>query len=321
MVITVEEVEAFWEQGYVVVEDVLAPEILAAVGAECAEIAARLVQGELGPGGADADLLRQPWPSQVLELVRRTGKSYAQHFDISLPPGRTVDASTPVNTGPAIFGFLVYPRLLEVVEVIVGPEIVCNPTQHLRMKLPESAVPAGADGLTSRVPWHQDNGVLLEEADDSHVLTVWAPLTPATEENGCLVVVPGSHRWPLLAHCPTEAGYAIPQQAMSLAEAVAVEMGPGSVLLMHQRTVHASGANRTRGDVRVSLDLRYQPSGEPSGRPLYPSFLVRSTTRPQDVLADAAQWAALWASTRARLANRAVVGAFFRWGDGGAACA
>ena len=56
--------------------------------------------------------------------------------------------------------------------MIVGPEIVCNPTQHLRMKLPESAVPAGADGLTSRVPWHQDNGVLLEEADDSHVLTV-----------------------------------------------------------------------------------------------------------------------------------------------------
>ena len=50
MVITVEEVEAFWEQGYVVVEDVLAPEILAAVGAECAEIAARLVQGVPGPG-------------------------------------------------------------------------------------------------------------------------------------------------------------------------------------------------------------------------------------------------------------------------------
>jgi ectoine hydroxylase-related dioxygenase (phytanoyl-CoA dioxygenase family) len=189
------------------------------------------------------------------------------------------------------------------------------------MKLPESAVPAGADGLTSRVPWHQDNGVLLEEADDSHVLTVWAPLTPATEENGCLFVVPGSHRWPLLAHCPTEAGYAIPEQAMSLAGAVAVEMSPGSVLLMHQRTVHASGVNRTGGDVRVSLDLRYQPSGEASGRPLYPSFLARSRARPQDVVVGAAEWASLWTSTRARLADRDIEGGFFRWGDGGAACA
>ena len=35
---------------------------------------------------------------------------------------------------------------------------------------------------------------MKEEADDTEIITVWFPLRDATEENGCLAVVPRSHQ-------------------------------------------------------------------------------------------------------------------------------
>ena len=46
-------------------------------------------------------------------------------------------------------------------------------------------------------------------------------------------------------------------------------MRPGSVLLMHQRTIHSSLENLTDDQVRISLDLRYQPIGQATGRPAF----------------------------------------------------
>ena len=94
---------------------------------------------------------------------------------------------------------------------VLGPEISSNPVQHIRMKLPPRAVAKGEfNGLVSQIPWHQDNGVLLPEADEATILTVWAPITAATLENGCLQVIPRPHRAELVAHCPTARGVAIP---------------------------------------------------------------------------------------------------------------
>ena len=62
-------------------------------------------------------------------------------------------------------------------------------------QLPACAVEQGTyNGLISKIPWHQDNGVIMPEADEASILTVWLPLTLATIPNGCLQVVPGSHR-------------------------------------------------------------------------------------------------------------------------------
>ena len=52
----------------------------------------------------------------------------------------------------------------------------------------------------------------------------------------------------------------------------------------------------------MSLDLRYQPADEPTGRPSYPSFVVRSRRAPEKVPSHQ-QWASTWLETRARLAD------------------
>ena len=49
------------------------------------------------------------------------------------------------------------------------------------MKLPARAVAAGLQhSLVTSVPWHQDNGVIMPEADDATILTVWMPVNEST---------------------------------------------------------------------------------------------------------------------------------------------
>ena len=161
------------------------------------------------------------------------------------------------------------------VESIVGPEIWSNPVQHVRLKPPERLVPKNHNGqaLVSATNWHQDNGVVLPEADDSEVLTVWFPLNEATLENGCLQIMPRSHRQGLQTHCPGgPGGLWIPELFMDMDAALPVPMQPGDVLFLTQHTIHGSLANNS-DDVRWSFDLRYNPIGQPTGRDLFPGFV------------------------------------------------
>jgi phytanoyl-CoA hydroxylase len=220
-----------------------------------------------------------------------------------------------------VFDVLTSPRLLDVVESVVGPEIFSNPVQHIRMKLPRRAVASGKhNGLVSKIPWHQDNGVILPEADVATILTVWMPLNEATVDNGCLQVIPGSHRGDLFDHCPTDASLQIPEKLLPTERATPLPMRAGSVLLMTQRTVHSSLDNITDDEVRISLDLRYQPIGQPSGRPAFPGFVARSAARPESVLRDPAAWAQSWLEARERLAEQQDP-SYNRWRADAAVCA
>jgi hypothetical protein len=81
-----------------------------------------------------------------------------------------------------------HPRLLDCLEQLVGPDIVLKSTR-IFYKHGRS---------TSYVGWHQDG--VTERLEDSHSPAVFLGLTAATVENGCLRVVPRSHRMGLLQH-------------------------------------------------------------------------------------------------------------------------
>ena len=70
-------------------------------------------------------------------------------------------------------------------------------------------------------------------------------------------------------------------------------MKRGSALFMHRRTMHSSLRNLSDG-VRWSFDLRYQPIGQPTGRPWFPAFVARSRRDPSRRCATGARWADLW---------------------------
>jgi hypothetical protein len=161
----------------------------------------------------------------------------------------------------------------------------------------------------------------MPEADEATILTAWVPLTEATVENGCLEVVPRSHLHGIETHCVTPQGVVIPERAVATQEAIPLPMSPGSVLLMTQRTIHSSLENTTADEVRISMDLRYQPIGQPTGRPPFApaGFNARSADHPETVLRDPVVWARRWHELRARLADDNPI--FNRWRSDGEACA
>lgn len=190
----------------------------------------------------------------------------------------------------AAFEFLRNANLLELVEGIVGPEITCNPVQHLRAKLPTRLTPGPLGHVAA---WHQDMGVILDESDPHFILTVWLPMTDANLENGCLQILPLAHGEGLLEHVKKSAGTVIVDEEMPDIEPLVLEMEKGSVLLMNKQIPHRSTDNRSSG-VRWSMDLRYQKTGTPTGRPFYPDFVVRSRSHPDSELTDHREWVRMW---------------------------
>ena len=319
--LTADQRAQFDAEGYLVVEDVLDRDAdLQPLLVEYASVLDELAHQYRAEGAIAATYEELDFPDRLVRISVESGRKLSGHFDISLPQ-TGIRPDTPIHLGPAVFDLLTKPRLLDVVESVVGPEIFANPVQHVRMKLPAHALTAGTtDGLNARIPWHQDNGVILPEADEATILTVWLPLTDATVENGCLQVIPRSHRGDLVAHCPGPRGAEIPERLLDTELAVPLPMRAGSLLLMHQRTAHSSLDNLTAHQVRISFDLRYQPVGQPTGRPAFPGFVARSAAHPESVLHDAEAWAHLWLDARAKLAERENP-SFNRWQAGVGACA
>jgi phytanoyl-CoA hydroxylase len=259
-----------------------------------------------------------PFGERLTCAVAEAKQPYDRYFDICLPQG-DVTETTPMHLGPAVFGLLRNPKLLDAVEEFIGPEIYSSPIQHARIKLPEKRLPKESrSGLTAQIGWHQDVATVVEEADGSDILTVWFPMTKAGVENGCLAVVPGSHHHGLAQHCLIKDQVCIPDHLLT-DEFKPLPMEPGDVLIMHRRTKHAGLPNQS-DSIRWSFDLRYQPVDQPSPRPWFPGFVARSRSNPENELRDPKAWMQLWMDTRRTLATDGGV-EFYRWKTNDPMCA
>ena len=191
--------------------------------------------------------------------------------------------------GRSMFAFLYNENLLDTVGSLIGPEITCNPIQHIRAKPPSEQ---GHSSWSHGVPWHQDAAVMMKEAEGSDVITCWLPLGKSTVEMGCLQVLPGVSRLGYLAH-QKEGGTMIVPELMPDVEPVFLECDRGDVALLSRFTPHSSVPNSS-DRCRWSLDLRYQPTGQHTGRTAHPDFVVRSRKEPESVMHDYDTWHQLW---------------------------
>lgn len=318
------DLEHFQHEGYFVAPGVLDPERdLQPVKAEYRDLLDSITarwhaEGKIS--STDAEL------SFAERLCRFTaqGLDWMQFFDISLPSKVTVD--TPIHLGPAVFHLLRNPRLLDVLEKLIGPEIYSNPVQHIRIKPPEWSVPQNLlNGLTAAVGWHQDMGVANADADETNMISVWIAVFDATVENGCLQVVPGSHKGDLALHCNYGEGKKsfyqvnIPDKLVSRNQ-VPVPMKSGDALFFHKKLMHSSLPNKSNS-IRWSFDLRYNVIGQSTGRAWLPGFVARSKAHPETELKDPVQWAEMWRETRARMAVGEGIVPSSRWNSDHPLCA
>ena len=316
--------DQFEDQGYVVVRELLNwEEDLQPVVQEYERVLDRLVHQWYTAGRLNTLHSHLRFADRLIQATREARLPYDREFDISLPQ-QNITEQTPIHTGPAVFDLLRNDRLLDHVTYFIGNEIYSNPVQHTRVKIPEHLLPEEIrTGLTTQIACHQDSGVVIADADETSMLTVWFPMTSATVKNGCLAVIPGSHRKGVELHCPSRNPLTIDQTCIPdrliNQELVPLAMEPGDVLFMHRRTIHCGLVNRS-DQIRWSFDLRYQPIGEPTGRPWFPGFVARSKAHPETELHDASAWAASWHEARRKLAHSDDV-AFNRWQQGDPRCA
>lgn len=117
--------------------------------------------------------------------------------------------------------------------------------------------PPGAKGQGM----HQDNFYLL--AEPASCIAAWTAIDPATVDNGCLHVVPGSHRDDI--HCPQEAkaegwmdyGDSHIRPFPRDAKAIPLEVPRGSTAFFGGQMIHGSGPNRTKSTSRRTFIGHY----------------------------------------------------------------
>jgi hypothetical protein len=146
-----------------------------------------------------------------------------------------------------------YPRILDAVEKILGPDILCWGSGFF-IKNPHDK---------RRVTWHQDSTYWGLSSPD--IATAWVAFTPSISANGCMRVIPGTHMLPQLLHEDTFA----PDNLLSRGQEIAVEVDesravdivlePGQMSLHHVLLVHSSEPNESELR-RVGFAIRYLPT-------------------------------------------------------------
>lgn len=107
-------------------------------------------------------------------------------------------------------------------------------------------------------PWHQDSHYF--NFDCQPQIGLWLAISAATLDNGCLSVLPGSHRLPVQPHRPDRRpganhGY-LEIDGVDDAAAVPVLMEPGDLLVFHSYLLHKSVDNRST-DRRAAMVYHY----------------------------------------------------------------
>jgi phytanoyl-CoA hydroxylase len=185
---------------------------------------------------------------QVTDEFVEQSRAVTAHTEVfDLEPGHTPESPRLRRLKAPHRQHLVYDRLLrdtrilDLVEQLIGAGIRFQGTK-LNLKSPEFGSPVG---------WHQDWAFYPHTNDD--VLAVGIALDDMLLENGCLMVVPGSHRGPTLSHHQNGVFVGSVEDGSAGADAVPLELHAGGISIHHARLVHGSAPNTSSRPRRLLL--------------------------------------------------------------------
>ena len=204
-------------------------------------------------------------PDLVAEASRHVGWLMEQNPNVR--PERL--GNRFVGSDPFWLRLVSDPRLLDIAEQFVGPDIALFASHYI-------SKPAG-DGQP--VLWHQDGSYW--PLDPMNVVSLWLAIDDSTSENGCVRVIPGTHRRDLAELKQREdvanvLNSGMDEAAVDESAAVDLVLRSGDVSIHHPNIIHGSNANLSRRR-RCGLTIRYIPTSTRivSEQPWPSAFLLR----------------------------------------------
>lgn len=224
-------VARFHEQGYLVVRQALTAEEVAAA----LEAIDQLIERSEPGGSIDVVQYEPTAPAEVAE------RPPAQRRDQVRKLFRFVQHSPPLQA------LVTHPALLGAIERLMGAAPVLFQDMAL-LKPP---------GIGSEKPWHQDCAY-FNLPPDTCVVGAWIALDEATPDNGCMHVIPGSHRGGPRVHWQRR-DWQLCDTDVPVEHDHVVPLPPGGVLLFHGLLWHGTPPNRSVAR-RRALQYHYRPA-------------------------------------------------------------
>jgi hypothetical protein len=151
-----------------------------------------------------------------------------------------------------LFDLAHHPKLLDAVEDLIGPDIL--------LYLSTFWFKDAKDGKF--VSWHQDSAYYGLDPHD--VVTLWLAFSDASEEAGCMRVLPGSHRAPDQSHVETYDDDNLLVRGQSIegiddSGAMTMPLKAGQFSMHHERLIHSSLPNMS-DDRRLGMSFIFMPT-------------------------------------------------------------
>jgi phytanoyl-CoA hydroxylase len=232
------DVERFRDEGYLIVRGLVAGEVRARMLAVSRE-----------------HLASQRAPLEYEADLRYPGAPLSK----DAPGGRTVRRLLQAYARDAVFRDCATSATLQAcLEPLLGRDIALSQAHH-------NCIMTKSPRYSSLTGWHQDIRYWAFERPE--LVSVWLALGEERRENGCLLLLPRTHRMDFAAERLDDAKFLRTDLADNhsiIATETAAELDPGDVLLFHCRLFHAAGNNRTQA-TKYSLVYTYHAA---DNRPL-----------------------------------------------------
>lgn len=217
--ITEEQHRQFQEQGYFILEDVFTAEEMDELTRVIEAYQRRHDEAMRANGGTEG--------------ISRAGEiSFTSHL---------------AEKDETLREFCLRPEFVAISTRLLGPDVDLYWNQAV-FKAPEGE---------KEFPWHQDDG--YTPVEPSPYLTLWLALNDATPENGCISVLPGSHKNGRVEHRPSPIGL-VCHDLNDPDQGVQAPVRKGSIAAFQSLMFHKSGVNRSSG-VRKAYIIQYSHAG------------------------------------------------------------
>ncbi len=148
------------------------------------------------------------------------------------------------------------PRLLDMMQAIMGDDFMLLST-HFFCKYPVG------DGPQNFVAWHQD--ITYWGLEPPLADTAWIAIDDSDVENGCMQVIPGTHKTGIAPHGTSDQvgnllsiNQEIPDEYVDKSSVVDLTLKAGQISIHHGQIYHASNPN-TSNRRRCGLTVRFIP--------------------------------------------------------------